>query len=82
MYWHPGIRILRAAKFIIDHQKLYGVYLTNFGCGPDSFILSFFYRLMERKPFLEIEVDEHSADAGVLTRCEAFLDSLENIKKL
>jgi predicted nucleotide-binding protein (sugar kinase/HSP70/actin superfamily) len=37
---------------------------------------------MERKPFLEIEVDEHSADAGVLTRCEAFLDSLENIKKL
>ena len=28
------------------------------------------------KPFLQIEIDEHSADAGAMTRCEAFLDSI------
>ncbi|MFC1683429.1 hypothetical protein ACFL0G_04405 [Candidatus Zixiibacteriota bacterium] len=32
---------------------------------------------MTGKPYLQLEVDEHSADAGVITRCEAFFDSLE-----
>jgi predicted nucleotide-binding protein (sugar kinase/HSP70/actin superfamily) len=31
---------------------------------------------MKEKPVLELEIDEHSADAGVETRCEAFFDSL------
>src|SRR4030066_1514315 len=35
---------------------------------------------MAEKPFLQIEIDEHSADAGIITRCEAFLDSISNIK--
>jgi predicted nucleotide-binding protein (sugar kinase/HSP70/actin superfamily) len=39
-------------------------------------VLSFFRTVMGTKPFLELEVDEHSADAGVLTRVEAFLDSV------
>ncbi|HEY3298852.1 MAG TPA: CoA activase, partial [Armatimonadota bacterium] len=29
-------------------------------------------------PCLVIEVDEHSADAGMITRCEAFMDSIKN----
>ena len=33
---------------------------------------------MEGKPHLEIEIDEHSADVGAITRLEAFLDSLKN----
>jgi predicted nucleotide-binding protein (sugar kinase/HSP70/actin superfamily) len=31
---------------------------------------------MGDKPHLALEMDEHSADAGLITRCEAFLDSL------
>jgi predicted nucleotide-binding protein (sugar kinase/HSP70/actin superfamily) len=31
---------------------------------------------MGDKPHLILELDEHSADAGLITRCEAFLDSL------
>ena len=31
---------------------------------------------MGAKPFLELEVDDHTAEAGIVTRCEAFLDSL------
>jgi predicted nucleotide-binding protein (sugar kinase/HSP70/actin superfamily) len=33
---------------------------------------------MSGKPFLQLEIDEHSADAGAITRIEAFLDSLDN----
>jgi predicted nucleotide-binding protein (sugar kinase/HSP70/actin superfamily) len=31
---------------------------------------------MGAKPFLEVEIDDHTADAGMITRCEAFFDSL------
>jgi predicted nucleotide-binding protein (sugar kinase/HSP70/actin superfamily) len=76
MFWRSGQDILRAAMLIAADDRLHAVYLTNFACGPDSFVLSFFRTVMGKKPFLELEVDEHSADAGVLTRVEAFLDSV------
>ncbi|MDI6783513.1 MAG: acyl-CoA dehydratase activase-related protein, partial [bacterium] len=78
MYWRAGQRILAAAEYIRNHPNLYALYLTNFSCGPDSFIIHFFQEKMKGKPYLQLEVDEHSADAGIITRCEAFLDSLRN----
>ncbi|MGA1845308.1 MAG: acyl-CoA dehydratase activase, partial [bacterium] len=80
MYWRYGRRILAAAEIIRHDPRLFAVYLTNFGCGPDSFIAKFFSTKMEGKPYLQMEIDEHSADAGAITRCEAFADSLANIK--
>jgi predicted CoA-substrate-specific enzyme activase len=76
MYWRYGQRILAAAGAIAKDPRLNAVYLTNFGCGPDSFIMKYFRCEMKGKPYLTIEVDEHSADAGAITRLEAFLDSL------
>jgi predicted CoA-substrate-specific enzyme activase len=78
IYWKAGQRILQTARIIKDDPRLFAVYLTNFGCGPDSFISHFFRKAMAGKPYLQLEIDEHSADAGVITRCEAFLDSLKN----
>ncbi len=80
MYWGYGQKILRAAKLVKSHPNLYAVYVTNFGCGPDSFITHFFKKIMEGKPFLQLEIDEHSGDAGLITRLEAFLDSIKNAK--
>jgi predicted CoA-substrate-specific enzyme activase len=76
MYWHYGQKILASALAIREDPRLNGVYLTNFGCGPDSFTGHFFEAVMDGKPFLMIETDEHAADAGMITRCEAFLDSI------
>ncbi len=76
MYWKYGQRILHAAKVVRDDSRLHAVYLSNFGCGPDSFMIDFVKRLMAPKPSLVLEIDEHSADAGVVTRLEAFLESL------
>ena len=80
MYWRYGQRILAAGKIIKEDPRLHAVYITNFGCGPDSFISHFFRDLSKGKPYLQLEIDEHSADAGAITRCEAFLDSLKNAK--
>ena len=76
MYWKYGQRILHAGRIIREDPRLHAIYLSNFSCGPDSFIIGFFKRLMAPKPALVLEVDEHSAGAGVITRLEAFLESL------
>lgn len=76
MYWRSGQRILKAARIIRENPYLYAIYIGNFSCGPDSFILKYFSKEMAGKPFLHLEIDEHSADAGAITRCEAFLDSI------
>jgi predicted CoA-substrate-specific enzyme activase len=76
MYWRSGQNILAAAEIIRDNPELFALYIGNFSCGPDSFIHRFFDETMGEKSFLHIEIDEHSADAGVITRCEAFLDSI------
>jgi len=78
MYWKCGQKILQAAKFIRNNPNLYALYIGNFSCGPDSFILKYFEEEMRGKPYLSIEIDEHSAAAGILTRCEAFIDSIAN----
>jgi len=80
MYWRFGQKILGVAEHVRRDPRLYGVFITNFGCGPDSFIQHFFKDRMRGKPYLEIEIDEHSSDVGAITRLEAFLDSLKNVK--
>ncbi|MEJ2671154.1 MAG: acyl-CoA dehydratase activase [Deltaproteobacteria bacterium] len=79
MYWRFGQKILGVAELVRQDPRLYGIYITNFGCGPDSFIQHFFKDRMRGKPYLEIEIDEHSSDVGAITRLEAFLDSLKNV---
>jgi predicted nucleotide-binding protein (sugar kinase/HSP70/actin superfamily) len=78
MYWRYGQKIMSAAEIIRKDRRLFAIYITNFGCGPDSFISHFFREAMRGKPYLQIEIDEHSADVGAITRCEAFLDSIEH----
>lgn len=74
MYWDLGRRILAAAKIVGRHDNLHIIYITNFKCGPDSF-LKHFIRRASGKPFLTLQFDGHSNDAGMMTRCEAYLDS-------
>jgi predicted CoA-substrate-specific enzyme activase len=80
MYWKSGQKILCAARMISRDPRLFGLYVTNFACGPDSYLLKFFSKETEGKPFLTIEIDEHSADAGIITRCEAFIDTIRNAR--
>jgi predicted CoA-substrate-specific enzyme activase len=78
MFWGLGARILRAAKFVRRMPNCFGLHLTNFGCGADSFIEHFYRHIMGDKAYLILELDEHSAAAGVMTRLEAFKNVIEN----
>ncbi len=80
MYWRSGQKIMAAGRVMRDYPSMHPVYITNFGCGPDSFITHFFRHEIAGRPLLQLEIDEHSADAGAITRIEAFLDSVENAK--
>ncbi len=77
MYWHYGQKILAAANYIAKSKRLFGIYFTNFMCGPDSYIMTYFKDEMAKtgKPYLCLQFDGHGADAGYLTRIEAALES-------
>ena len=74
MYWNYGRKILQAATFVRERDNLHLIYMTNFKCGPDSYI-KHYVRQASGKPFLTLQFDEHQNDAGAMTRCEAYLDS-------
>ncbi|MFH1480039.1 MAG: acyl-CoA dehydratase activase [Pseudomonadota bacterium] len=78
MYWGLGAQILRTAKFIKTCPNYFGLHITNFSCGADSFIEHFYKFIMGEKPYLILELDEHSAVAGVMTRLEAYKNVIDN----
>ncbi|MCG8499330.1 MAG: acyl-CoA dehydratase activase [Firmicutes bacterium] len=80
MFWPFGQHILEPAQLVKQHPNLYAILLTHHGCGPDSAVSHYFREEMGRKPYLHIEVDEHSSGVGVITRLEAFINSLKKIK--
>ena len=74
MYWHSGRLILAAAQIVKRIAGLHLIYISNFKCGPDSYLKSFLDQACG-KPSLVLQFDGHSNDAGYITRCEAYLDS-------
>jgi len=81
-YWEMGQRLIKAGRIVQRHPQLFGCYQTNFLCAIDSMMVSHFRDLMGQKPSLTIEVDSHTADAGVNTRIEAFMDVVRNYLKV
>ena len=82
MYWGMGKLIMKACRIVERHPQLFGTYITNFSCGPDSFVVGDFKDIMGRKPSLTLELDSHTADAGLETRVEAFLDIVNAYRQL
>jgi predicted CoA-substrate-specific enzyme activase len=74
MFWISGRKILEAAHQAAARPNLHLIYITNFKCGPDSYI-KHFAREAAGAPLLILQFDGHGNDAGYMTRCEAYLDS-------
>jgi predicted nucleotide-binding protein (sugar kinase/HSP70/actin superfamily) len=49
-----------------------------FGCGPDSLMMHLVQRRAQDEgiPFMCLTIEEHTAEAGIITRLEAFLDMI------
>ncbi len=76
-YWFYENKQIAGAALTEADPQLYGLVLTNFGCGPNSFILRLVEDIMGGKPLGQLEIDEHAAEAGIVTRLEAFVDTIK-----
>lgn len=80
LFWHFSNRTVRANLFYLTEHKVDGiVHVTAFGCGPDTMVnklMELEAKDYERTPFMTLSLDEHTGEAGVATRVEAFVDML------
>ncbi len=80
LFWTLGRRVLGAAYHCLAAPGIDGIiHLTAFGCGPDSLVgelAELQAKRTDRIPFMLLNLDEHSGEAGLETRLEAFLDML------
>ncbi len=77
MYWIQGQKKLAAIELINKNRNLFGIDITYFACGPDAQINQQML-CRAQKPFLTIEMDEHTGDAGIDTRLQAFFNTVKS----
>lgn len=53
------------------------VYISSFACGIDSVVVELIKKSLGNFPMLVLKLDEHTGEAGLDTRLEAFYDMLE-----
>lgn len=84
MYWANEAELTGAASYYLLNNKIDGIIaLSAFGCGPDSLMVDEInYHAKKRSmPMLHLTVDEHTGEAGFVTRIEAFVDMLLRKKR-
>jgi predicted nucleotide-binding protein (sugar kinase/HSP70/actin superfamily) len=83
MFWTLGKRQLGALFQFLENKVDGIIYVMAFGCGIDSFIADLAERYAKRSkiPFYLMVLDEHSGEAGINTRIEAFVDMIRWKKK-
>jgi len=76
-HWHYGNQIIRKAEIVARTEGLFPIFVTAFKCSPDSFIMAHFKRIMDHygKPYLILQLDDHSASEGYDTRIEAAIET-------
>jgi predicted CoA-substrate-specific enzyme activase len=78
--WHFANQILNAVALARRHPNLFLLCVSNFSCTIDAFTHGILASELGSKPYLILEIDAHTADAGVQTRLEAFLDIVRNYR--
>ncbi len=77
VFWTLGRKLVGSALLMEKQMSVDGIiYLACFGCGPDSMIGEIIERKLKAKPFMMMTIDEHTGEAGLVTRLEAFCDML------
>lgn len=85
IYWSLGREIVGASFYLLESKSIDGlIHLGSFGCGPDSFLRELIADRVRKYPgiaYLSLILDEHTGEAGIVTRLEAFIDLIERRKK-
>ena len=83
LFWYYSNQVVWAAIYYLEDKNLDGIiHLTAFGCGPDSMTNKIIELECKAKkvPFITVSIDEHTGEAGVETRVEAFVDLIKRKK--
>lgn len=79
-FWEHERKLMGAAFFLIQTGKVDGlINVSSFSCGTNSVTGEFItHRAAEHKmPLLHLAFDEHTAEAGIATRLEAFVNLIK-----
>lgn len=83
-YWTYGEEVVGAGEHYLQNGADGVIGIVTFGCGPDSLMMDM-VRLRAAKlrttPFMSLTLEEHTAETGVITRLEAFLDMINKKKR-
>lgn len=78
-YWANELDLTGTAAYYMLNNKIDGIIaLSAFGCGPDSLMVDEidFHAKQRGVPMIHLTIDEHTGEAGFVTRIEAFVDML------
>ncbi len=78
-YWTFEDEIVGAGGHYLNEDVDGLICVVCFGCGPDSLMVDVIQRAAKQhanKPFMVVTLDEHTGEAGLITRLEAFVDML------
>lgn len=84
LYWANENEMTGTAGHYLKDNNIDGIItLNSFGCGPDSLMIERIMRKAKEanKPMLMLTIDEHTGEAGFITRLEAFIDMLYRKKR-
>ena len=80
LFWYYSNRVVYGGLHFMKQKYIDGIiHVTAFACGPDSMVdrlLEIETRKRTDLPYLSITIDEHTGEAGVMTRIEAYLDMI------
>lgn len=77
-YWTFEHELVGAAQRALERGVRGIIAVAAFGCGPDAVLVEEVQRLGREAgvPVMRLILDEHSGEAGLVTRLEAFVDML------
>ncbi len=83
-YWTYGEEVVGAGEHYLQNGADGIIGILTFGCGPDSLMMEMVRRRANRlrtTPFMSLVLEEHTAETGIITRLEAFLDMINRRKR-
>lgn len=77
-FWYFARRYYGAAAYLCASRQVEGVlYVSAFSCGVDAVVAELVAHAAGDLPMMVVKLDEHTGEAGLDTRLEAFADMLE-----
>lgn len=84
IFWSLSRKSVGAALYYFENQVEGIIHLTSFECGEDSMVGALIHHHSQQHQsvsYTEFVFDEHTGEAGINTRIEAFLDMIRRKKR-